>query len=478
MLMRSSLTLSSLTMVIAACSSSTGEGIDGSNSGSQGGAFYSSQGGAFYSSQGGAFYSSQGGAFWNVGGNGGSGNGSNAGDGNNAGTGNSAASGNNGGTGASISGQSTGGDWGSSTAGDTSTSACQPLTSTGKQLPPVIMFQIDITNSMTNTTPTTGNQSKWQATQSALEAVLPQLPQDWVVGMTFFNKPAPQNGGCYDGTQFTLVAPAPLSQNLTAIDNAINGITLQASVATWTPTLNAWQYAFNYIVGNWPNSDQYASAHKYIVFMTDGVPTVDRDGCTSGNSCTVACVSLSEYDYFIQTIADTGVPNGIETFFIGVPGSEEAQGAPYDPRQMLSQLAYAGGTAPAGSTQASCAAATAGNYCHIDLTTSSNFSSALENAVQYTVGNSVTKSCVFNVPTPPSNQYYVDLAHTTVIYTAGDGTTQTLNAASSSDCTSGDFYTDDPTTATTLTLCPAMCAQLNADANAQVTVTFECTKIG
>ncbi len=425
MLMRSSLALSSLSMIIAACSSSTGNGLDSSSN----------------SSQGGAFYSSQGGAFWNVGGNGATqagsgnnaGNGNNAGDGNNAGTGNSAASGNNGGTGASNSGQSTGGVWGS--AGGSS--VCQPLTTTGQQEPPVIMFQIDITNSMTDTTPTTGNQSKWQATQSALEAVLPQLPQDWVVGMTFFNKPAPQNGGCYDGTQFPLVAPAPLSQNLTAIDNAINGITLQASVATWTPTLNAWQYAFTYITGNWPNSGQYASSNKYIVFMTDGVPTVNRDGCTSGNSCPDACVSLSEYDYFIQTIASTGVPSGIETFFIGVPGSEDAQGAPYDPRQMLSQLAYAGGTAPAGSTQASCAAATAGNYCHIDLTASSDFSSALENAVQYTVGNSVTKSCVFTVPTPPSNEYYVDLAHTTVTYTSSAGS-QTLQAASSSACTDGD----------------------------------------
>ncbi len=280
------------------------------------------------------------------------------------------------------------------------------------------------------------------------------------------------------------MAPAPLSQNLTAINTAINGITLQANVDTWTPTLNAWQYAFSYITSNWPNSDQYADSHKYIVFMTDGVPTVNRDGCnsgtsTAGNTCSVACIVQSEYDFFVQTIAGAGVPNGIQTFFMGVPGSDEAQGAPYDPRAMLSELAYAGGTAPAGSTAASCAAATAAaaNYCHIDLTTAANFGTALQNAVQYTVGNSITKSCVFNVPTPPSNQYYVDLPHTTVTYTSGTNS-QTLSPASSSNCTDGDFYTDDPNVATKLTLCPTMCTQLNADADAQVTVTFECSKIG
>lgn len=467
MFMRSSLTLSSFAMIIAACSSSTGDGIDGAgaNSGSVGGA------GGNGSSLGGDGNNAGNGASLGGDGNNGGNGSSLGGDGNNAGAG---------GSGASGAGVSTGGDWGSTVGGGTS--VCQPLTSTGKPQPPVILFQVDITNSMTKTPASAGGQTKWEATQAALKAVLPQLPQDWLVGMTFFNKPGPQNGGCYDGAQFPLVAPAPLSQNVTAIDSAIDGITLQPRVDTWTPTLNAWQYAFGYITGTWPNSDQYAGSHKYIVFVTDGVPTVNRDGCNSGtstpgNTCAVACIVQSEYDYFIQTIADTGVPNGIQTFFIGVVGSEDAQGAPYDPRQMLSQLAFVGGTAPSGSTQASCAAATAGNYCHIDLTGASNFSTALQNAVQYTVGNSITKSCDFNVPTPPSNRYYVDLQHTTVTYTSSSGS-QTLTAASSSACTDGDFYVDDPNTASKLTLCSTMCTQLNADADAQVTVTFECTPIG
>jgi hypothetical protein len=447
MFLRSCVTLSSLTLIIAACSSKSDEGAGGS------GADTGSNVGGTGASMGGAGY---------VGGDGYGGDGSNAGAGNSDG---------NGGTGASGADSSTGGLWG--TAGGDS-SVCQPTSTTGQQLPPVIMFQVDITNSMTQTTPTTGNRTKWQATQAALEAVLPQLPQDWLVGMTFFNKPS----GCYDASLFPTVAPAPLSQNTTALNNAINGITLQASVATWTPTLNAWQHAFDYITSNWPNADQYKTAHKYIVFMTDGVPTVDRDGCTNGNSCSVACIALDEYNFFIQTIASTGKPNGIQTFFLGVPGSDDAQGAPYVPRAMLSQLAFAGGTAPSGSTLASCAAATAGNYCHVDLTTAPDFTAALKDAVQYTVGNSIQKSCDFTVPTPPSNKYYVDLSHTTVVYTAGDGSTKTLTPAASSDCTSGDFYTDNPNSASKLTLCPALCTQLNADANATVTVTFDCIPIG
>jgi hypothetical protein len=450
MLLNRNLALSGIALVIAGCSSKSTDDDDISGAAS-GGAPYNGQGGA--DSAGGINGTPSDGGAGNPNNVGGDGNSANVGCGANAGAGNQA--------GDNATGNGTGG-------------SCTVKSVRAQLTPPVIEFQVDITNSMTKKTATTGSLNKWQATQQALNSVLPKLDQNWLVGITFFNKPGPQDTGCYKGEQ--RIDIAPLTTNLASITSAINGISLDPNTDTWTPTLNAWQFAFDYVTGQWPARGQYASSNKYIVFMTDGVPTVNRDGCKTGSSCTSRCIAQSEYDFFVSVVEGAGVPNGVKTFFIGVPGSEEAQGAPYDPRAMLSQMAIAGGTAPAGCTAASAAA---GQYCHIDLTQAADFTSALANAIEYTVGAQVKPQCDFDIPKPSDSATYIDLGYTTVDFLSSDAAQpQRLVRATDANCADGQYYFNDPNKPTQLKLCPTMCDQLGQTTSGSVQVNFECIRIG
>jgi hypothetical protein len=366
-------------------------------------------------------------------------------------------------------GQPTGGSSGVSGAAPTGGSggSCVDVSASATPRPAVLEFQIDTTNSMTRTTTTTGGATKWVATQNALKAALPSLPQEWLVGISFFNKPA---NVCYTGTQ--AVDIAPLSQNLNAIISAINGITLDPNTSTWTPTFKAWQFAYDYLTTQWPARAQYARNDKYIIFLTDGIPTVERTGCTVGTSCPNACVSQDEYDYAVNTIAATGVTQA-RSYFIGVPGSEEQQGAPYDPRVMLSRLAIAGGTAPAGCTEQTAAA---GNYCHIDLTGNANFATALAQAIQAIAQQVI--SCTYKVPPPPDGRI-IDPLKIAITYTTGGGQARDLRRATDSSCTDGQWYVsavDASGTPTDLALCADSCDTVSGDSGASVLVTFACNE--
>jgi len=100
----------------------------------------------------------------------------------------------------------------------------------------------------------------------------------------------------------------------------------------------------------------YELSPKYIVLITDGVPTIDRDGRTiHGNG-------ISQ--------AEGGAAAGIKTFVMGVVGSDNPQGAPYDPLYMLSKLAVAGGTSASGCVPSSGVPEASsvnprGTYCHL-----------------------------------------------------------------------------------------------------------------
>jgi hypothetical protein len=454
MRLNKNLVLSGIALIILACSSKSTDGSDDDSNGGVGGS-HPGQGGNGANNAGGVGGSSTDnsvatGNSGNLGGSGNPGNtgGSNGSQGGNAGSGNQAGENGVGGS-------------------------CSVKSVRAVLTPPAIEFQVDITNSMTQTTNTTNGMTKWQATQAALANVLPKLPQDWLVGITFFNKPAPKDGGCYQGTQ--RVDIGPLAGNLQQLLDAINGINLSPNVESWTPTLNAWMFAFDYITGLWPARTQYANSHKYIVLMTDGVPTVNHDGCTTGTACQVACIAQSEYDYFISYISSLGMPNGVETFFIGVPGSESAQGAPYDPRTMLSQMAIAGGSAPAGCVPD----ASTGKYCHIDLTQAADMSGALSSAIQYTVGDQIKPTCDFDIPKASDSSTYVNLSYTTVDFVPAESASpQRLQRATGADCTDGQYYYNDPNKPTQLKLCPTMCDALGATTTGSVQINFECTKIG
>src|SRR5262249_6050600 len=99
------------------------------------------------------------------------------------------------------------------------------------------------------------------------------------------------------------------------------------------------------------------AGRKFVLLITDGVPTrtltCEGDGMMAVDSGPL--ITAAETAFKTQ---------GISTFVIGSPGSEDA-------RHDLSRIASVGGTAAAGCSD------DGPNYCHLDMTTAPDFATAL-----------------------------------------------------------------------------------------------------
>jgi hypothetical protein len=366
---------------------------------------------------------------------------------------------------------------GPATAGSTST--CAPIVNPVTAVPPILMFQIDITGSMGLPTSTTNGISKWEATKTAFASALTRLPWDWIVGVTFFNR----MGSSYSAEQEVIVPLAPMDQtHIAEINNAIEYQTPSGG----TPTFCAWDAAAKMVSAYTPPVDSvYAQSQRFVVLMTDGVPTVDRDCKTLGSSPGGNnSITQDEYNYFASAVKDTTEKTGLRTFVIGVPGSDDPQGATYDPRCMLSELAEAGGTAlPAECTSTvgvgACTPTDPGSYCHMDLTTSADFAHSLEDVIVNRIAHSVV-SCDYPIPAVRSD-VYVDAKHTSVLYAASESAApQTLTLATTAACADGDYFfvTDTRGRVTTVTMCPKKCQEMQGNPNGQLKVQFVCITVG
>jgi hypothetical protein len=326
----------------------------------------------------------------------------------------------------------------------------------------------------------TNGLSKWAALTTALNQSFAALPPDWAVGITYFNKPT--GNVTYQGRQDVPIAP--LSSQLATINLSLSGVT----PGGLTPTLVAWQFGLQQLT-SWVAPPAYAESPRYIVLITDGVPTVNRDGRTTGTGMN-SCITQAEYDYFIQTVATQGVPAGVETFVVGVPGSDDPQGATYDPLYQLSLFAAAGGTAPPGCTptpgtlidcldpfnnnRASTCLNTRGTYCLFDMTQAPDFTAALISTLQAIATQVVT--CSYTVPAPPAGAI-IDPRYIKITYTPSAGTARDLRRATDSSCADGQWYVsaqDASGMPTQLELCPATCDTVSGDNGAQITVTYTC----
>ena len=208
--------------------------------------------------------------------------------------------------------------------------------------------------------------------------------------------------------------------------------------------------------------------------MTDGVPTINSDGCTFGGtglSISQAGVRPVHRHRGTQTAG-----TGVKTFVVGVPGSEDPQGAPYDPMYELSLLAEAGGTAIAGCTSASGtstgnAVNPRGTYCHYDMTQTTDFASGL---AQHRSVPSPGRSCP--APTrcrPPTIPIRSIVANkTNMVYDDGAGQKYLVQQNTASPCDVGWHFTDD--TNQSIEICSSTCALLQANTQASIELTFGC----
>jgi hypothetical protein len=185
--------------------------------------------------------------------------------------------------------------------------------------------------------------------------------------------------------------------------------------------------------------------------ITDGVPTFNLDCSGDGqtgvdNTPLVAAVDAAFKD-----------ASSVSTFVIGSPGSEGARGD-------LSQMASKGGTAKAGCSDAG------PSYCHLDMTTATDFAEALSAGLAEVAGQIGT--CEYAVPSAPTG-LELDPSLVNVLYTKGDGSQVSIPQDAKGDCSSGWQY-DEPTAPTKITLCGTDCSTVQADQSAKIDVIFGC----
>jgi hypothetical protein len=350
--------------------------------------------------------------------------------------------------------------------------------------PPVLEFVIDVTGSMNQPAyPSDPSQtaSKWDEMKRVLPQVLSGMPADWAVGVSFFNLPlttttAPDT--CFAGRQLVPIAPLSNDQR-TLIERAIVDETPTGA----TPTLAAWQFGLSQVTG-WNAPAQYAKSNRSVVLITDGIPTINNHGCYGGTQSAsngTTAIAEAEYDGLMAAVRTDGTRAGVNTFVIGVLGSENPQGALYDPLFKLSQLAMAGGTAqpatctPSPGISNGTSLTTRGSYCHFDMTTNADFARGLQTALKSVV--ILSTDCSFEVPPPPAYLYF-NPAGISVTYTpANQSVARKLLEAPNGNCAVGQWYstkTDVFGVPMDVQLCPDTCATVANDVGASVHVTLLC----
>jgi hypothetical protein len=327
--------------------------------------------------------------------------------------------------------------------------------------PPIIEITVDNTESMSSTAPSTNGLTKMAATRAALAAAFPRIPAGYAVGMTYYHV---NNGPCNDAVQAVPIAPMTAAQ-VAALTNSIN---TQRQIQM-TPSEDAWRYASGYVQAFAGLPANYAASNRYVVVLTDGVPTLGQN-CTDTAGCDLG-VSEAQYQTYINAVAGAYAA-GLQTYVIGVPGSENTDQVTcngvvqYDPRTKLSQVATAGGTAPAGCSDAG------PNYCHIDLTNPNiDFVTELTNAIGMIT--STVASCQYQVPAPSNPNLQVNYNQIEVRYHVGGADAYELLPRNDGCPTpTGWQYTD--ATNSGIVFCADTCSLVQADPQARIEIYFGC----
>jgi len=306
--------------------------------------------------------------------------------------------------------------------------ACDGWSAEPESIPSVLEFVVDTSLSMNEVpgastqpgqpgrpnapnAPATGP-TKWQSTRDALKSVISGLPETLAVGLLFYPNMANQArtrpaspDTCVNTTAG--ITPAPLTaaqkSNLIAALDATdpNG---------WTPTDAAYQFALQSAI-----LPTRLPGDKYILLITDGQPTLRGDCTSAGNNAGIAPV---ESQPIIEHVS-AALGRGVRTFLIGSPGSEGG-------RAWMSQAAIEGGTAAAGCK------VMGPPFCHLDMTTASDFGVALKAGLNKLTGSI---ACTYDIPDPGQGQV-IDNNLINLVVTTASGT-QLVLPDEGADCDEG-----------------------------------------
>jgi hypothetical protein len=333
--------------------------------------------------------------------------------------------------------------------------ACALSTDTVEALPAVLQLVIDTSGSMDwppGWAPANPDDSKppgatkWEITRDALGTAIDQLDDGTALGATFFPDTTDDDPDtlCLRNEvalPIALLGPESSKQR-TAWSDALAAAVPNGA----TPTEGAYLFGVDQL------GKTKLTGNQFLLLITDGTPTCTLDcECTENN---VAVDSGPLIDDAKAALAD-----GIRTFVIGSPGSEDA-------RSILSALAREGGTAQPNCSDDGPV------YCHLDMTTEPDLAQGLAGALAEVAAS--LRSCEYPIPPPPDGQS-LDPDRVNVLYTPSDGKTQTIpRDPSQSSCNQGWQYSSD---ASSIVLCGDACTAAQNDLGARVELLFGCKTV-
>jgi len=218
--------------------------------------------------------------------------------------------------------------------------------------------------------------------------------------------------------------------NNTTQQGALVGSVSKASgnVSGSTPTYQAWDHAVDVVAAWQPGANDPASmatAERFLVLITDGVPTIGEKSSPTATSCSSnsSGISSGEYELELTAIDNKTKSSHVKTFVVGVVGSNNPQGATFDPLYMLSRIAVIGGTeqppgcVPVSGTPLANDVQPRGTYCHYDLSASTDLGASLTTTLSQIASSAL--SCTYSVPPPSGNGQTIDPSQTVLVYTDG-----------------------------------------------------------
>ncbi len=369
------------------------------------------------------------------------------------GTGGDTATGGSVGSGGSAASAGTTGEIPMETADTIRGKSCAGWSSEPELLPTVLELVVDTSYSMTFRTDSTNGRTKWDITQEALYNAVGELPATAAVGVLYYPGQETEEGmeprdvtACVNTRG--LIPIAPLGDQNGPQRRLVLQSVDDAEPAGLTPTHNAYDYALE----NGLRASE-ETGNRFMLLITDGAPTMEY-----------GCIGRSQFPAATQPIIDEifgARQEGIRTFIIGSPGSEESVNGG-DARPWLSRAAALGGTARGGCT------VDGPNYCHIDLSQEADFAVALNAALARILGQIV--SCSFELPPAPPGQT-LNQSQVNVIYTPSSGADAVLVGRNDDpSCTDG-WQMDAQGR---VTLCENTCNVVRSDPGGTVELLFGC----
>jgi hypothetical protein len=342
--------------------------------------------------------------------------------------------------------------------------SCAANTARTEALPSVLELVVDTSGSMRQGAPGQLFQTKWDVTREALRSAINQLPASTGIGVMYFpEKSADASQQISPGVWQTRPVDVCLDlKNQVGIDLAgavgsphrarvLQSLDAPGRPNGGTPTHDAYKIGVNTI------SQTTLPGNRFVVLITDGQPTY-AEGCAG----TGRQQDANDPRPIIDS-ARAAAQQGVRTFVIGSPGSEEANAAGFpEARTWLSMMATAGGTAVPNCSD------NGPTFCHFDMTQQTDFSKALQDTLKLIVGTVV--GCSY--PIPPSSSGTLDKEKVNVFFTPSSGTPAViLKHTGTGPCLDGWQYSAD---GNSVELCPNTCEIVRKDPSPQLDVIFGC----